>query len=583
LRASAVPGLVYAARPRRLTMAPGTRTGTKALLLGACVFGVGYASGQAIVKAEPLPSVPTVSVPVPTISVPSTPTVPTVPTASEPPPTTSVPSEGPPAVHTSAGAQAPPVAGASAPGSPSTHRLRAPVSRGAQRSQPAVQRRHLATTGTGTARASRPRLTRPGARASAARPGGPGSSGHSRARARANHSGSSNPLEAIGRHLPLPIPVPDWSKPIIAALVVVAIWFGACFRRAATRARRLERRDEVLLHDVDTMQAALVPEVPALVEGVPVSVAYRPAAGPAAGGDFYDVFVPRPGKLALMLGDVCGHGREAVAHAALCRYTLRAYLQVSLEPRRALAVAGRVLADPLGSSYVTVALALYDAHSGTLTYANAGHPRPVIYGFRARPQPSKAASPPIGWGLPTGRRQTKISLPAGAEVCFYSDGLTDARRAGEPLGRERLVEILHSLGPKPSAALLLAQVRAAAESTPDDMAACILAPDGPDDCAYAHVEELEADEGALSGPQVRAFLEECELPDEEIADALARAHGIADMCETALLSIHLTPAGATATVTAPAAGAQEVTPPRSRTSPRPREPAAPRVQPSAGT
>ena len=71
----------------------------------------------------------------------------------------------------------------------------------------------------------------------------------------------------------MPIPVPDWSKPIIAVLLLVATWFGIRFRLAATRAKRLEQQDEVLLHDVDTMQAALVPEVPARLEGLAVSVA----------------------------------------------------------------------------------------------------------------------------------------------------------------------------------------------------------------------------------------------------------------------------------------------------------------------
>jgi hypothetical protein len=350
-------------------------------------------------------------------------------------------------------------------------------------------------------------------------------------------------------------------------LLLVAIWLGVRFRLAAARAKRLEQQDELLHHDVDTMQEALVPEVPSRPEGLAVSAAYRPADGPAAGGDFYDVFVPRPGEVAIVLGDVCGHGREAVRHAALTRYTLRAYLQAGLEPRATLELAGQALADP-GGPYATVAVAVYHAQSGTLTYANAGHPPPITFGLQAHGQPTSCASPPIGWGVPTGRRQTRISLPAGAWVCFFSDGLTDARRAGELLGRERLDEILHSLVRPPAAAELLEQVRAEADTTPDDMAACVLAPEAAGDGVHVHVEELEADARALRGEHLAGFLDECGVPAAATAHALERAREIVAEFGRAVLAVHLAPTSATVTVTSPK--------PATRAAPhsRHREPAA---------
>jgi hypothetical protein len=549
-------------------MARGTGAKTRMLLIGTCVFGAGYGSGQVVVPASAETILPTVSlpvptgtVPVPTVSPPATPTVPTLPNPGGLPPTASVPlPEGPrpPVAETPGGSQMPPVHRARPPQSPSTvSRVQSAPVGGGRRTRATPDRRHTAILGSGAARATRRRVTPPRAVVSTAQLRAPASSRTSSPRAQHSDRRSSNPLDTIGRHLPLPIPVPDWSKPIIGVLLLVAIWLGVRSRLAATRATRLERQDQVLLHDVDTMQTALVPQVPARLEGLAVSVAYRPADGPAAGGDFYDVFVPRPGKVAIVLGDVCGHGREAVTHAALTRYTLRAYLQAGLEPRAALALAGHVLADPRGFRYATVVLAVYDAQSGTLTYANAGHPQPITFGFRPRPQPTSCASPPIGWGVPTGRRQTKISLPAGGEVCFFSDGLTDARRAGEPLGRERLVEILHSLGPRPDAAQLLEEVRAESETTPDDMAACILAPEAVGEGIYTHVEELEADAGALSGARVQGFLEECSPPAIEIAHALERARAIVAEFDTAVLAVHLAPTSATVIVSPPEPGPRE--------------------------
>ncbi|HTU78368.1 MAG TPA: SpoIIE family protein phosphatase [Solirubrobacteraceae bacterium] len=372
----------------------------------------------------------------------------------------------------------------------------------------------------------------------------------------AGRRSSSNPLDAIGKHIPLPIPVPDWSKPIILLLLALALWFGVRSRVAGRRARRLERQRVTLLQDVDAMQAALVPAIPARVGGLAVSVAYKPAEGPAAGGDFYDVFAPERGKVAIILGDVAGHGHAALTQAALARYTLRAYMQTGIEPRAALALAGRVLADPLAEHFATVIVGLYDTREGSLTYASAGHPPPIVHGLDTRAPLSVCASPPIGWTVATGRRQTRISLPLGAVVCFFSDGLIEARCKDELLGRERLDEILGELGTRPDAAKLLARVSSHATSTPDDMAACILVPEMSLVTAGRHIEELEVDAKQLGAGQARRFLETCELPIAEIERALDRARELAAAFGAALLRVELHTRGATVEVDAAGAPGQ---------------------------
>ena len=365
-------------------------------------------------------------------------------------------------------------------------------------------------------------------------------------------------MDTIGRHIPLPLPVPDWSKPIIIVLLLLAIWFAVRSRLAARRARRLEDQRTALLRDVGAMQTALVPVVPARVGGLAMSVAYRPADGPAAGGDFYDVFVPERGRVAIILGDVSGHGHEALKQAALTRYTLRAYLQTGLEPRAALALAGRVLADPRTEHFATVVVAVYDAREGLLTYASAGHPPPIFHGLRTREPLAVCASPPIGWTVPTGVRQTVVSLPAGAVACFFSDGLVEARSDGELLGREHLSEILGTLGPRPDAAKLLAGVRAQAPVTADDMAACILVPQTVVVAADTHIEELEADAQALAGQRARRFLETCQVPLPDIERTIGRAHDIAATLGAALLRVELAPTTAHAVALPPSAAARSV-------------------------
>jgi serine phosphatase RsbU (regulator of sigma subunit) len=357
--------------------------------------------------------------------------------------------------------------------------------------------------------------------------------------------------------LPLPLPVPNWSKPIILALLLLALGLGIRSRQATRRARRLERHQTSLLRDLDTMQAALVPVLPASIGGLAVSAAYRPAEGPAAGGDFYDVFAIEPGLVAVILGDVAGHGHDALEQAALTRYTLRAYMQAASEPRAALALTGRAFADPSCAQLATVAVAVYDHGRGTLTYALAGHPPPILLGGSAPDSPTVLSSPPLGWDVPTGRRQRTVTLPRGARVCLFSDGLIEARCDDGPggsglLGRERLRELLEALPPDSGATELLAQIRDRAEATPDDMAACILTPSATIPGPEIDVEELEIDERPVAGGQLQAFLSSLGLERPEIQRLLMRVRTELATADTTLLRIDRSAHRLTVTATAPA-------------------------------
>ena len=354
---------------------------------------------------------------------------------------------------------------------------------------------------------------------------------------------TANPLTTLGRHLALPLPVPDWSKPIILLLVLLVLALGVRTWLASRRAKRLEGQRVGLLHDLDAMQAALVPVIPARLAGAAVSVAYRPADGPAAGGDFYDAFALDDDRVALILGDVAGHGHEALSQAALTRYTLRAYLQAGLEPRAALAGAGSVLADPSAAHFATVVVAIHESSTARLTYASAGHPTPLAVGFAIPEPPTACCSPPVGWDVPTGRRQTTLTIPAGGAMCFFSDGLIEARTVDGLLGRRRLDEIVNELGAHAGAPAVIEGVRASAAATPDDMVACILAPQARSVISAEQIEELELDAEALAREHVNRFLEQCGVPAADAATAIAHARQIAGTAGTALLRIELAAAG----------------------------------------
>jgi hypothetical protein len=340
------------------------------------------------------------------------------------------------------------------------------------------------------------------------------------------------------------IPTPIWILMFVLG-GLAALFFGRS-TVVGRRARRLGKQREELLKDVGLLQQALLPEIPEKLGELATSVAYRPANGPAAGGDFYDAFLLDGERVAIIVGDVSGHGRAALARTALMRYTLRAYLDAGLEPRRALKVAGKALDDDLGGDFATVVLAVHDPAHATLTYASAGHPPPIVTGSGPFEPVTTLSSPPIGAGLPTGQRQTTLHLPGDAIACFFTDGLIEAKHDGELVGREKLCEMLADLGSHATAAGVIDAVAFYADATPDDMAACVLRPDATAGADHVpdRLEEVELTALDLAGDRVERFLAACGVDPDQAAAALKTVEAGVGEFGCALLRVRVDKAGA---------------------------------------
>jgi hypothetical protein len=340
------------------------------------------------------------------------------------------------------------------------------------------------------------------------------------------------------------IPTPIW-----IAMGLLALLAGLFFLRAyfvGRRARWLERERTELRNDLGLLQEALLPDVRERFGALEASVAYRPAEGPAAGGDFYDVFeLDDDGRVGIIVGDVCGHGREVVAATVRMRESLHAYLRATGEPRAAVQIAAQTLESDDRAELSTVVLAVYDASRGTLTYACAGHEPPILVGPMAHRPVTVASAPPVGAGLVTGLRQTTVALPPGSLACFFTDGLVESRLHGDDLlGRDRLTAIIEEMGSEASAEALLAKIAETTERSPDDMAACIVRPSaGAASGGTVRVEEFELDANGGGEARARAFLAACGVPAAKIETVINTALAARGEFGGAMLRVRLAATG----------------------------------------
>jgi serine phosphatase RsbU (regulator of sigma subunit) len=257
----------------------------------------------------------------------------------------------------------------------------------------------------------------------------------------------------------------------LVALLAFAVIAAAMALNAylqSRRARSLAGQREALLSDVGVLQSALLPAVPSNLGELDVSVAYRPAQGLAAGGDFFDVFTLSPERTGIIIGDVSGHGRESLIHAALVRYTLRTLMGEGHSLPEVLARADRYLTGELGDGFATVVICCYEHASGELTWAKAGHEPPIIAG---QPEREEQAATPLGFGMGDTWPQFSRVLAPGERVCLFTDGLTEARRHGVQLGRAHLKSLVDQ---GLSAQALVERVQTDSDECNDDLAVVVI-------------------------------------------------------------------------------------------------------------
>lgn len=192
----------------------------------------------------------------------------------------------------------------------------------------------------------------------------------------------------------------------------------------------------------ETLQRRLLPDRLPDFPGVSMAWRYLPGwAGSNIGGDWYDALVLPDQRLALAVGDVIGKGIRAAAGMGQLRIALRAY---AVEGHPAAEVIERLdrLFDELEEELATVVYLVYEPATGTVDYANAGHPPPLVVAPDGSTQFLRGAlSPPLGCMVGARAGQASTAPAAGSTLVVYTDGLVERRGTDIERGLARLQEV----------------------------------------------------------------------------------------------------------------------------------------------
>jgi sigma-B regulation protein RsbU (phosphoserine phosphatase) len=224
-------------------------------------------------------------------------------------------------------------------------------------------------------------------------------------------------------------------------------------RRIASVSRELETARRI--------QQSILPKEPPSVAGLSIAAHYDSMAEVA--GDLYDFVVTPAGQLGVLVADVSGHGVPAAIVASMVKIALAVQEGEVADPGVVLTRMNRALYGRFELAYVTAVFALIDPAAGTLTYASAGHPSPLLRRADGRIEPLDERGMVLGFMPEVTYASTVVrDLAAGDRVVFYTDGLTEASRPdGEFFGDRAFQDLLASEASPSSGRFMAALIDAA--------------------------------------------------------------------------------------------------------------------------
>jgi serine phosphatase RsbU (regulator of sigma subunit) len=193
------------------------------------------------------------------------------------------------------------------------------------------------------------------------------------------------------------------------------------------------------------LQIALLPTELPVIEGITMSSYYQPAGAVSrVGGDWYDAFVIDEEHVGFSIGDVAGHGTHAAMAMGEMRRIIRGGLLEGETLLASLMRANTFLLIHSSDVHVTALLAVFDRRTRHMTYANAGHPPALLRHGNGLVESLNVHGMPLGIIPNMHLSMGEISVPPGAGIVLYTDGLIEMR--GDIVaGMEGLISVVAAL------------------------------------------------------------------------------------------------------------------------------------------
>jgi serine phosphatase RsbU (regulator of sigma subunit) len=231
----------------------------------------------------------------------------------------------------------------------------------------------------------------------------------------------------------------DPARPLRGEVVDVALSIAGQAALAIDNARLYQQQKSF----ADTMQRSLLPRSEPELPGLDIGTVYESSARVDVGGDLFDFLVIPNGRLAVVLGDVTGHGIEAAADMAMAKFVFRSLTREHPRPGDFLASANDVVAGEIATGkFITLVYVLVDPGASEVACANAGHPSARLIGRGGEIVELQARGLALGVDEGQTYDEVRVHFGQGDTLVLYTDGLVERRRGKELYGTERLDEML---------------------------------------------------------------------------------------------------------------------------------------------